>query len=373
MQSNRVLGAVVVLAIGAACSPGSTTNDANTSGNDASTTANDAYVPHDSGPWQGDCITLQYPSITVPASGTGQEDTQCVVVDLGNDLPMHVHSIHNLLGDASHHFIVYRASPTETLSSTPSHCQPFVDTLRANAGSPLMISQRRDDLLTLPDGVAYTLQPHQPIRLELHYINLTGAPVTTAPTAQLCPIPDSQFTDEADFLFIGDPDVSLPPHQSTTLGPIFYPLDPQFANAHFFAITGHTHSLGTNVIVQTGPGAAGPFADVYNVPGWLWSEPQTVTAPTPFMLPSGGGFNFTCEWNNTTDSTVNFGESATNEMCFFWAYYYPAHPNAPHVCFHTNRTGGAAGYNLCCPSPNAVCNLIASHFTPDAGPVDAGP
>ena len=55
-----------------------------------------------------------------------------------------------------------------------------------------MITQKKDELLQLPPGVAYTLQPNQMVRLEMHYINATQGPLTltgsstmkTAPTLQ---------------------------------------------------------------------------------------------------------------------------------------------------------------------------------------------
>jgi hypothetical protein len=314
----------------------------------------DAFAPFDSGAFSASCQTLTFPRITVP---DGVEHTQCVILDLGNELPMHVGSIHNVLGTGSHHFIVYRASASAVETTTPFDCQPFVDTLTANSGSPLMITQRSDETLTLPPGVAYTVPAHQLMRLELHYLNLTGGPVDLSPTSTLCPIPDAEYHDDADFLFIGNPDVDVQPHQVTTLGPTFYRLDSHFSDAHFFALTGHTHQLGTNVVVQTGPAAAGPFVDVYDVANWSWREPETVYPDVPFQIPPGGGFSFTCTWDNPTDATLHLGESAeTNEMCFFWAYYYPAHPNAAHVCIHTAR-GGAAGTDICCPG-SSLCSLL---------------
>ena len=65
---------------------------------------------------------------------------------------------------------------------------------------------------------------------------------------------------------------------------------------------------------------------------WLSSK-----APGPFppemkqlsphaAVPTGGGFQLQCAWNNTSDATIKFGESALAEMCFFWAYYYPYKP-----------------------------------------------
>jgi hypothetical protein len=98
---------------------------------------------------------------------------------------------------------------------------------------------------------------------------------------------------------------------------------------------------------------------VYNVPGWSWQEPETTIADPPFQIPTGGGFNFTCEWNNPGTDSVGFGESATDEMCFFWAYYYPARAGSPHVCIHTDQVAG--GFDLCCPG-NALCNTLSSRF-----------
>ena len=49
---------------------------------------------------------------------------------------------------------------------------------------------------------------------------------------------------------------------------------------------------------------------------------------------------------------MTFGESANNEMCFFWTYYYP--DKGAHVCFHTDKFV-AGGYDLCCPDSASLC------------------
>jgi hypothetical protein len=36
------------------------------------------------------------------------------------------------------------------------------------------------------------------------------------------------------------------------------------------------------------------------------------------------GFTYQCDWTNTTDQTVQFGESALDEMCIIAGYYYPS-------------------------------------------------
>ncbi len=293
-------------------------------------------------------ITIAFPPTAV---APGVEDTQCVVMRLGNVAPLHVGSVHNTLGEASHHLIVYAVNDTEE-QLAPFKCKPFTDTLDPEKGAPLMVTQKKDDLLTLPSGVAFSLAANQMIRLEMHFINATSAPRMVTATSTMTPISDDDFRDEAGFLFIGNPDIKLKPRSTFVLGPSFFEIPHELSGVKFFAMTGHEHQLGTNVQVATATAYDDPGKMVYDVPGWLWSEPKTEVFETPFTVPDSGGFQFTCSWNNPTDETVSFGESANAEMCFFWAYYYPS--QGARVCFHTSRIGGAFGGDICCPG-DALC------------------
>ncbi|CAN5845024.1 hypothetical protein BH11MYX4_BH11MYX4_09580 [soil metagenome] len=283
----------------------------------------------------------------------GEEHTKCVVKKLANPTSMHVGTVHNVLGAGSHHLIVYRVNDTVE-QTTPFDCQPFTDTLDPTKGSTLMISQKVDDALILPEGVAYTLAANQMVRLEMHYINPSAAPIMVQSTTTFIPIEDAKFKDEADFLFIGTPDIKLNPGESKTIGPMHIKLPAEYDNVNFFAITGHEHQYGTNVLVSTAMSKADPGTPVYDVKNWLWSEPATVQGN--FKLPKGGGFNFSCSYKNTSSSNVGFGESANDEMCFFWAYYYPSQGGAK-VCVHTDQTGGA-GVDACCPADNLICDAL---------------
>jgi energy-converting hydrogenase Eha subunit A len=291
--------------------------------------------------------TLTFPTTMIAA---GAENTQCVVVRLGNPAPLHVGAVHNVLGTSSHHLIVYRVNDTVE-QPTPFDCQPFTDTLSPSKGSPLMVTQKHDDLLTLPSGVAYSLDANQMVRLEMHYINASGSPKEVTATTTMIPISDDDFRDEAGFLFIGNPDIRIAAKSQAKLGPTFFGLPSELAGVKFFAMTGHEHQLGTNVQIATSSNASDPGKMVYDVPGWTWSEPKTEVFDPPFTVPADGGFTFTCSWNNTTDRAVRFGESATDEMCFFWAYYYPS--QGSRVCIHTKQTTSNGG-DICCPD-NPLC------------------
>jgi hypothetical protein len=76
-------------------------------------------------------MSLMFPSTVVPA---GIEKTQCVVLRLGNVAPLHVGAVHNVLGEASHHLIVYKVNDTVE-QPTPFPCKPFTDTLDPSKGS----------------------------------------------------------------------------------------------------------------------------------------------------------------------------------------------------------------------------------------------
>ena len=288
-------------------------------------------------------------TVTVPS---GTENTQCVVKRLGNDTPIKVHQIHNVLPQGSHHLIVYRTDDTEE-QPEPFECQPFADTLDPSKGSPLMVTQKHDETLTLPDGVGFALDAGVMIRLEMHYINPTGAPLDVSATSTFVTMPEEEFQHAADFLFVGNPDISIEPNSTFTLGPTFLPMPSDLAGSKFFAVTGHTHQFGTNVTVAVADSEAGADTTIYDVPNWQWDEPATVVLDPPIELAAGAGFRFTCEWNNTSPNTVGFGESANDEMCFFWAYYYPS--KGARVCAHTDQVPG--GFDLCCPG-NPLCDQI---------------
>jgi hypothetical protein len=286
----------------------------------------------------------------------GEESTRCVVKRLDNAGTIEVGKIVNHLGSGSHHLIVYRlAAGPEQLE--PFDCEPFVDVLDPAAGAPLAVTQSADETITLPPGVAFSLAAEQWVRLEIHYINAGLEPIEVAATSTFVEIPEADYRDEADFLFVGNPDIVIDPHTTLSLGPSFLPLPPELTFIDVFAVTGHEHRFGTGVTIARADAPDAPRVVVYDPPSFRWSEPPTIYHDPPFTMAPGGGFEFTCRYNNTSDQQVVFGESATDEMCFFWAYYYPS--NGAKVCIHTAQYGG---HDFCCPSAAIECQYLDDFF-----------
>ena len=251
----------------------------------------------------------------------GQESTRCVVKRLSNTTPFRVRRIHTQLAKGSHHLIIYRTS-SQSLQETPTPCSPFASTLSGQT-APLMISEVAEETLELPPGVALEMEANQAIRIEAHYLNyypediVAHGDVTFEGAA-----PGEDVSQTADLLFYGTTSFSVPAGQSVTT-PWKWLDVPN--GARVFAITGHTHRFGTNVEVQASNGAAIDGQPLY--PGdepFLWSEAPIVPLTPPLLFEPGMGFRFRCSWTNTSQTGVGFGPSASDEMCFLWAYYYPS-------------------------------------------------
>ena len=285
------------------------------------------------------------------------EDTQCIWMPLSNTAPIKVHQMVDQLDLISHHLIVYRDDMDTTAQTTPMDCQPFTGALNPTGMiEPIAITQKKLDEITLPPGVGYTLAANQMIKLEHHYINETDSPQMAMATTTFYADDGSDIQYEASLLFTGSPDINIPAGSSATLHEFFtVPTYEDFSQSKIFAITGHEHHLGTGVEVNLAPKPTGPMTPVYNPNPFTWASPATQGQDPFFGIPSGGGFDFTCTWDNTTGSAVTFGESATDEMCFFWLYYYPS--QGSKVCVHTNMYGGVNGINICCPD-DTLCSQL---------------
>lgn len=314
----RLLSVLLVLLVG--CGDGGESNGAGGTG-DTGGVVGTGGTSGTGGAAPDGSFTIKWGPTEVPA---GDESTQCVVKRLGNDAPVFISQIRNVLGATSHHFIVYQVDDVVERPE-PYDCFPFEGS--GSEANLLMITQKADDLLRFPEGVAYELQPGQMIRLELHYINVSAAPQMAEATSTFGMVNEDRVQFRAGIEFLGP--VAFPriePGKTTTLESLV-DVNSALENVNFFAITGHQHKLGTNVLVELLDEDRAVVERVYDIENFVWDEPETTRHDPPFQIPSGGSFNLTCDWDYTNgvpemDPPVIFGTSVDDEMCFFWAYYY---------------------------------------------------
>ncbi|MEC8023470.1 MAG: hypothetical protein VX223_06010 [Myxococcota bacterium] len=286
----------------------------------------------------------------------GQEITKCVLKRLENENEVWVTGITTDLGQGSHHVIVYRSAETEE-KTEPFDCFPFLETLGGNT-IPLMITQIPQETLEFPDGVAFKFEPNQMVRIEAHYLNYYPEDITAHADVSFHTIDAADVEAEANMLFYGTPDFNIPAGETYDTGWFFLDV---WKEAKVFAITGHTHQYGTNVEIKHGLQNEDKI-DIYPLDKpFYWDEAPLIQFDPPLSFENGEGFEYRCSWNNTGDKNVTFGESANQEMCFFWAYYYSAPSKGYRMCINPGDIYTQLGDQVCCPD-NFLCSLIEEYL-----------
>jgi hypothetical protein len=296
-----------------------TTSQAGSTGGGTTTTASGTTTAFDAGAMVTSYQTGLGPVALMP----GQEQTNCIVVHLGNAEGGYVRRFRADLTPGSHHMIVYASSDT-TESPTPTPCQALAGILMGE--HPVFIAQQAQAELVFPsaaDGtpVAFQLAANQMVKIELHAINTTQAPLMVAGSAYLDTVPLSTKVTVSDLAFWGTKRINIPANGSYDTGVKYQAAIP---GTKSFAVTTHQHHLGTEMRVWYSTGATDTSDLVAD--GTDWNNPPLVMLAPPLDVPSDGskGFAYDCHWVNTTASPVKFGESYYDEMCFLWHYYYPS-------------------------------------------------
>jgi hypothetical protein len=250
--------------------------------------------------------TSQIGPFTVAA---GQEQTLCLVFDLGNADPVLLRGVRTHLSAGSHHLIVQTAD--DASGPYPARpCAPF-----SHGSTTVFIAQSREAALAFPPDAGYPMHAHQLIGLEMHMINYVSAdPVDIMGSVELdLSDPDPRVHD-VYVLFTGPLGFSLPPHVASTIT-YDYPLN----GVRLLAVTTHMHSLGTYASLHLTPDTTQPGTLLHE--SHSWSDPPLTTFSPPMVTPAGSWLHLECDYENVRDHTVYWGESFDDEMCFLWAYY----------------------------------------------------
>ncbi len=257
------------------------------------------------------------------ALAPGEEEVNCITVPLGNTEGGFVRRFTANLSTGSHHMIVYTSSAT-TPSPTPTPCQSLGGILTGQ--HPVFIAESPMAELDFPTDengvpVGFQIAANQMLTVEFHTINTTPSALMVTGTATMDVLPLSSNVTLSDIAFWGTENIKIPALSSWST-PVNF--QTALAGTSSFALTTHQHHLGTQMQVWYGTSATDMSDRVAN--GTNWANPPLVLLDPPLTYPQGSGLGlaYQCTWDNTTTSEVDFGESANDEMCFLWHYYYPS-------------------------------------------------
>jgi hypothetical protein len=289
----------------------------------------------------GDCDDP--PCLEVPEQGfqvrnegatiqPGEDVEYCEVVLLPGSAAdtYHVNRFASQMTTGSHHLIVAAIVPG---SSTDSNAQPgdrvecfgpsgFGGDLLDVTGQQLPYHEE-----SFPPGVGKVFTGGQKLVFNYHYLNASERPLQARAAVNFHTTDEENVQKIAEnfgFFFLG---IDVPPGEQRS-----YTIRCEIGtDVMVHKLTRHTHQWGTDFPVWFSGGERDGQL-IYTSPNY---EAPDHVFEEPVLVEAGQGFRFTCNYNNTSDKTLSFGETVTDEMCIlFGTIYSPTAREVPgeHGC-----------------------------------------
>lgn len=265
--------------------------------------------------------TVLKPSSPWAMPKTGGDVYVCWGAELTADTPRHVTGFVPRIDNAAivHHVVLFEAP--NAVSPEPAPCNPggsltwrMVMGWAPGAGALELPPEAGFPIATDGKATHYVVQMHysNPQALE-NQLDTSGFDLCTGDPRPM----------EADVMAFGTQEISIPPnppnggvHEQTC----DIQVPKLFDGIHFFAAMPHMHKLGhhmSTTLIRPGGGEL----DMGTTPSFSFDtqawKPIDATAATFDKIRT------TCAWKNATGSTVSFGESTDEEMCYSFTIYWP--------------------------------------------------
>jgi hypothetical protein len=167
--------------------------------------------------------------------------------------------------------------------------------------------------IVYPAGVGRSLKGTDGLRILVHLLNPSAQTVTARVTITMRWVAPTAVQSLAVSLFLNNAVLVVPTGVSTQSRTFTVPSDIELMSA-----VSHMHSRATKFSATTNTGTV-----IYQ--GTNWNEPVPGQFNPNLSITQGTVITWACTYNNTTGTTLTFGESAnTNEMCILAGVAYPA-------------------------------------------------
>ncbi len=241
--------------------------------------------------------------------------------------------------DRSHHFILYGFSQHTPATQLPrlGITRDLYDSLgRFNPESYrgmnyrdfLAGAQSKTATIEFPEGMAVRIPRGMVFDLNSHYSNGLHQPIAGEVLFNIHTTAPERVRQWIKPLSLSNLAINLPAKRETTIEQTFLVGQNVVLGLNAFAsdtlvrviaLTSHAHQLMTRFVIQIVGGARNGEI-VYSATNW--QNPPIIFFREPIVLRRGEGLKSICTWNNTTDQTVTFGFTTSDEMHIVYGYYY---------------------------------------------------
>lgn len=234
----------------------------------------------------------------------GQERFLCYTQTLDHDLTIDGYS--QGAKKFVHHAIFAKTTGTEPEGQ--SEC----DVLFRFNWEPLFLAGAGASDLQFPDGVGHVLPAGTRLLTQHHLLNTSAQPVTDSAEIHMHPSTAQNLRPMGSYAF-GNFNVSLPPRQPSMVESVCTVPE----TIEFVAAIPHMHMLGKSLTFEVGP-SEDKLTKVFERNPYSFDDQHAELIK--MTLNPGDVTRVTCNYENTRDETITFGESTNSEMCFLLAF-----------------------------------------------------
>lgn len=191
-----------------------------------------------------------------------------------------------------------------------------------------------------PDGYGIPLEEDDALIMQVHYHRYPGAAPTDRSAVELW-FADQPVDKKVEVVWTGSFDILVPPGLKQTVeGTCRVP--EEFDPVELIAVAPHMHQVGTafHSYVERADDTDECLVDI---PEWDFEWQGGYTFSEPVLLQPGDTVHTSCEYHNTGESTVRWGEGTNDEMCFQFNFVV-AQQEIEEFCFDDagaeDETGG---------------------------------
>lgn len=275
---------------------------------------------------------LVTPTSTVPAF---TEKEVCTVLRLNpkaDERLYWVNSLESLVTEGTHHMNVHigefsfldafvGAGTSETALGAPVGQYPCDELDTMELAYTIFPSQRDNQRITLPEGVAAPMTAPLLLVFSHHYVNPTGKDIEISAILNIETIEAEEVTAVAGLIFDDIPDIELAPGTEQVLSrTCVVERDVEIA-----LVSSHNHEWGECATMNHYSGSTGAVEAEPFFVNKTWEQPPILHfEPDTFSLAAGDGVHWACHFRNDTDRTLINDGTAEGEMCVFAAVAYPS-------------------------------------------------
>ncbi len=243
----------------------------------------------------------------------GQEVYMCYSFYSPADASVAVTHVDTISMPGIHHMAIYQSFGVDE-PDAPHVCGAVIK----ETWLPIFVTGTGSQSIDMPSGTGIILEPATQFVVQLHLVNATDSTVHIRGGVNLGYDHNPSALQPVGIYALGNQSFTIP--AGATDYQAHVDCTPGYDQMNLFAVFPHMHLLGTSLEVTHAVSTETP-TNMYTIDPWVFGS-QPVT-PMPMTLGKTDSLHLTCHYNNTTGADVTYGESTSDEMCYFIMFYYP--------------------------------------------------